>query len=178
MARTREIDPFMENFLRAKAAIYECLRDYKGLVEVSRTLVAVNPNDWIGHIFLGVGYEGSSQLPQAVAEYEKAVELSPLEQDSAAALAHAYATAGRRAKAKEIVDELQRRSRTTYVSSYMIATIYAGLGDKDKAFKFLEKAYQERSSDLPYFLRADLRMDTLRSDPRFQDIMSRMNFPR
>jgi TolB-like protein/DNA-binding winged helix-turn-helix (wHTH) protein/Flp pilus assembly protein TadD len=176
--RTREIDPFKEYFLRVKAAIYQCLRNYNGLVEVSRTLVATNPNDWVGHTFLGIGYQGSSQLRQAIAEYEKAVELSPLEQDSAAALAHAYATAGRRKKAKEIAGELQRRSRTTYVSSYMIAAIYAGLADKNQAFEFLEKAYQERSSDLPYFLRTDLRVDTLRPDPRFQDLMRRMNFPR
>ena len=127
---------------------------------------------------IGFGYEGSGQLPQAVAEYQKAVELSPLEQDSAAALAHAYAAVGRRGKAKEIVDELQRRSRTSYVSPYMIATIYGGLGDKDKAFEFLEKAYQERSSDLPYFVRSDLRVDNLRSDPRFEDLLNRMNFPK
>jgi hypothetical protein len=55
--------------------------------------------------------------------------------------------------------------------------VYAEWGAQDKAFEFLEKAYRERSSDLPYFLRADLRMDSLRSDPRFQDLMHRMNFP-
>jgi len=60
----------------------------------------------------------------------------------------------------------------------MIATAYAGLGDKAKAFEYLEKAYQERSSDLPYFLKADLRLDNLRSDPRFQDLVRRMNFPK
>jgi hypothetical protein len=59
----------------------------------------------------------------------------------------------------------------------MIAVVYAGLGNKEKAFEYLEKAYQERSPDLPYFLRADLRMDTLRSDPRFPDLLRRMNFP-
>ena len=59
----------------------------------------------------------------------------------------------------------------------MIATVYAGLGDKDKAFEFLEKAYQIRSTDLPYFLKADLRVDSLRSDSRFRDLMRRMNFP-
>jgi hypothetical protein len=59
----------------------------------------------------------------------------------------------------------------------MIAAIYAGLGDKNKAFEFLEKAYQERDSDLPYFLRSDLRVDNLRSDPRFEDLLRRMNFP-
>jgi tetratricopeptide (TPR) repeat protein len=178
MARTHEVEPFLEVSLRLKAATYQCLRDYKGLIEVSQTLVAANPNDWIGHIFLGFGYEGSGQLPKAIAEYQRAVELSPLEQDSAAALAHAYAIVGESAKAREIVDELRLRSGTTYVSPYMIATIYAGLGEKDKAFEFLQKAYQERSSDLPYFLKADLRLDSLRSDPRFQDLVARMNFPK
>jgi hypothetical protein len=59
----------------------------------------------------------------------------------------------------------------------MIATIYAGLGDKEKAFEYLEKAYQERSTDLPYFLKADLRIDTLRSDPRLKDIETRVGLP-
>ncbi len=59
----------------------------------------------------------------------------------------------------------------------MIATIYAGLGNKEKAFDFLEKAYQERSPDIPYFLKADLRIDTLRSDPRFQDLLRRVGLP-
>lgn len=59
----------------------------------------------------------------------------------------------------------------------MIATVHASLAHKDEAFEYLEKAYQERSPDLPYFLKAELRMDSLRSDPRFQDLMRRMNFP-
>jgi hypothetical protein len=79
---------------------------------------------------------------------------------------------------KKILSEFLRQSKTRYVSPYMIATVYAGLGDKDKAFEYLENAYQEKSSDLPYFLRADLRIDNLRSDPRFQDLLRRMNFPK
>jgi hypothetical protein len=59
----------------------------------------------------------------------------------------------------------------------MIATIYAALGDKDKAFDFMEKAYQARSPDIPYFLRADLRIDSLRSDPRFADLLRRSGLP-
>jgi hypothetical protein len=59
----------------------------------------------------------------------------------------------------------------------MIAVIYSGLGQKDKAFEFLEKAYQERSPDIVYFLRADLRLDTLRPDPRFLDLLRRVDFP-
>ena len=59
----------------------------------------------------------------------------------------------------------------------MVGTIYASLGEKDKAFQFLEKAYQERSSDLPWFLKADLRIDSLRSDPRYADLVRRVGLP-
>jgi len=84
---------------------------------------------------------------------------------------------GKRAEAEKILGDLLRQSKKNYVSHYMIATIYAGLGDKDKALEFLEQAYQERSPDVPYFLRADLRIDTLRPDPRFQGLMSRVRLP-
>jgi hypothetical protein len=84
---------------------------------------------------------------------------------------------GKRAEAKKILGEMLESSKTGHVSPYMIATVYAGLGDKDRAFEFLEKAFSERSADLSYFLKADLRMDTLRPDPRFQDLVSRMGFP-
>jgi hypothetical protein len=59
----------------------------------------------------------------------------------------------------------------------MIGVIYAGLENKDKAIEFLEKAYQEKSPDVAYFLKADLRIDSVRSEPRFQDLLQRMDFP-
>jgi len=59
----------------------------------------------------------------------------------------------------------------------MIGTVYAALGDKDRAFEFLEKAYQEKSPDVAYFIKADLRIDNLRSDPRFQDLLRRVGLP-
>jgi hypothetical protein len=58
----------------------------------------------------------------------------------------------------------------------MIATIYAGLGKKDKAFEFLERAYQERSLDISWHIKADLRIDNLRSDPRFQELVRRVGY--
>jgi len=177
MTRTREIDPFLEVFLRYKMVIYFHLRNFKSLLELGRKYVASHPDIWWGHYWLGVAYEGSGQARDAIPEYQKAVELSEGDQDPAAALAHAYAATGRKEEAKKILREWQHQSESSYISSYMIATAYASLGEKDKAFEYLEKAYQERSSDLPYFLRADLRIDSLRSDPRFQDLLRRMNFP-
>jgi hypothetical protein len=59
----------------------------------------------------------------------------------------------------------------------MLAVIYTGLGNKDKAFEFLENAYEEKSPDIAYFIKADLRIDPLRSDSRFQHLLRRMNLP-
>jgi tetratricopeptide (TPR) repeat protein len=178
VAKIHELSPGVPGWsLNIESAVYYQLRDYKAMVEAGRQSVPLNPGSWLRHYFLAVGYEGSSQIAEAIPEYQKAVELSQGDQDPTAALAHAYASIGQRAEALKILREWQRQSQTRYVSPYMIATVYAGLGVKDKAFEFLEKAYQERFPDLPYFLRADLRIDNLRSDPRFQELMRRMNFP-
>jgi TolB-like protein/Flp pilus assembly protein TadD len=177
MAKARELDPLSRWLLRYHAVINYHLRNYKAMVEVGRQDVASDANSWTAHFLLGVGYEGSGRTLDAIPEYQKAVELSERDQDPAAGLAHAYAATGRKEEAKKMLREWQHQSESNYISPYMIATVYASLGERDKAFEYLEKAYQERSSDLPYFLRADLRMDSLRSDPRFQDLMRRMNFP-
>ena len=178
VARTRELDPIQSEPFVGEAVINYHLRNYKVLVETGRAFVAQDSNNWLAHYWLGVGYEGSGETLQAIPEYQKAVELSQGDSDTTAALAHAYAATGRKADAQKILHEWLRQSETSYVSPYMIATVYAGLAGKDKAFEYLEKAYKERSPDLPYFLRADLRMDSLRSDPRFQNLMRRMNFPK
>ena len=120
----------------------------------------------------------SNRPAQAVPEYQRAVELSEADTDTLAGLAHAFSTTDRRNQAEKILRELQTRAKTDYVSPYMIAGIYASLGNKDKAFEFLEIAYKEKSPDVAYFLKADLRIDTIRSDPRFQDLLGRMNFPK
>jgi tetratricopeptide (TPR) repeat protein len=170
----RELDS-ADLFARAiDSVIYYHQRDYRSMVGAARSFVATNPAQWDGHYFLAVGYEGLGQRPEAIPEYQKAVELSQGDTDPIAGLAHAYAAIGQRANAEKILRELLENSKRSYVSPYMIATIYAGLGDKNRAFEFLEKAYNERSPDIPYFIKADLRIDNLRSDPRFQDLLRRV----
>ncbi len=176
LAKSRELDPGY-SFDNTESAAYYQSRDYQGLVEASRRAVASNPNEWPVYYFLGVGYEGSGKRAQAIPAYQKALEMSDGDPDPTAALAHAYAVTGRRAEAEKILHELERRSKSVYVSPYIIATIYAGLGDKDRAFGFLEKAYQERCWDIAWFLKADLRIDNLRSDPRFQALLQRVGLP-
>jgi len=178
MAKARELDPLLPLLLTGRALINYHLRNYKAMVEVGRQDVTSDANSWSAHFLLGVGYEGSGRTLDAIPEYQKAVELSEGDQDPAAGLAHAYASTGRSAEAQKLLREWQHQSESNYISPYMIATVYASLEEKDKAFEYLEKAYQERSSDLPYFLRADLRIDSLRSAPRFQNLLGRMNFPK
>jgi hypothetical protein len=81
---------------------------------------------------------------------------------------------GKKAEAEKILHDFERKSKSAHVSPYLMATMYASLGDKDGAFQFLEKAYQERSLGLTEDLKADLRIDNLRSDPRFQNLLARV----
>jgi len=176
IAKSSELDPGPSSAM-AESAVYYQLRDYQSLVEAGRRGVVSYPNEWVEHYTLGVGYEGTGKLLEAISEYQKAIEISNGDHDAIASLAHAFAAIGRRAEAEKILHDFERKSKSGYVSPYMIATIYAGLGEKDKAFAFLERAYQERSLDIPWHLKADLRIDNLRSDPRFQDLVRRVGYP-
>jgi len=176
VGKMRELDPAYPFIPLQESGVYYHQRDYESLVEAGEESVAGYPNGWQGHYFLAVGYEGSGRPAQAIPEYQRAVELSEADTDTIAGLAHAYSATGRRSEAEKILRELQTQSKTDYVSPYMMGVVYASLGNKDKAFEFLEKAYKEKSPDLAYFLKADLRIDTLRSDRRFQELLRRMNF--
>ena len=91
-------------------------------------------------------------------------------------LALYYAQAGRREDARRILGELELRTKTEYVSASALARVYLGLGEKEKALRFLEKAFEDRDISLVW-LNVDWGYDPLRSEPRFQDLLRRMNFP-
>jgi TolB-like protein/DNA-binding winged helix-turn-helix (wHTH) protein len=158
----------------AGSAVYYQLRDYPRLIEASRRGLLSDPNDRFQHYYLGVGYEGMGKLLDAISEYQKAIEMSDGDQGPTVSLAHAYLAIGKRAEGENILRNLERESKSAHASPYLIATIYTGLGQKDRAFEFLEKAYLERDLDLTWFLKADPRIDSLRSDPRFQSLLRRV----
>jgi TolB-like protein/DNA-binding winged helix-turn-helix (wHTH) protein/Flp pilus assembly protein TadD len=177
MTKIRAFDTSIGSTLTEAAVDYQ-LRDFDRLLEASRRGVALNPNEWLEHYYLGIGYEGTGKQLESIAEYQKAVTLSGGDQDASAELAHAYAGVGRRAEAQKILRDalkgFEQESTKVNVSPYFIATLYAALGDKDSAFNFLEKAYREKSLDISWHLKADLRIDNLRSDPRFQSLLRRV----
>jgi hypothetical protein len=87
-----------------------------------------------------------------------------------------YAVMGQRGEALKVIENMKRLSAHAYVDPYEMAIPYAGLGDKDQAMKWLTKAYEERSTEMPQ-VKVEPFFDNLRSDPRFQDLVRRMKFP-
>ena len=175
LAEISQIDQLDYGFSAAyvESRTYYELRDYPGLIEASRRGLLLDPKDWYQHFALGVGYEGTGKLPEAISEYQKTMELSGGAQ-GAVALAHAYSEAGRKAEAEKILRDLQRKSKETSASPYEMATIYAGLGENDKAFKFLDQAFSQKSLGMPSSLSSDLVIESLRPDPRFQNLLGRI----
>lgn len=123
------------------------------------------------HEWLGLVYEQKGRTGEAIEEFEKAINLSQ-GIDGLGALGHAYAVSGKLGEAENTLRRFDELSKHRYVSPFQKALIYAGLGKKEEALKFLEKAYSERSL-APVSLRWDPRLNGLRGDPRFQDFMRR-----
>lgn len=151
---------------------YYNLRDYPSLIGASGRGLLLDPTVWLQHYFLGVGYEGTGRLQEAISEYQKAIDMSGAS-ESVLALAHAYSAAGKKPEAEKILRDLERKSKETPLSPNTMATIYAGLGENDKALEFLERAYSEKSLDIA-LLKSGLVLDSLRPDPRFQSLLRRV----
>jgi TolB-like protein/Tfp pilus assembly protein PilF len=173
LEKSKQIDPGPVS-AGTELGVFIQLRDWGRLLESSRQQLASNANDWLMHANVALGYEGTGKFPEAIAEYQKAIELSNgRDLNAVASLAHAYAIAGHRYDAEKILHDLEQKSREGKVSPYLPATVYAGLGEKDKAFDLIKKAYREKSLDLGWTFKSDLRTENLRSDPRFNDLLSR-----
>ena len=113
---------------------------------------------------------------EAIAELQKAVKLTGGSQFIRADLGRIYAEMGRQDEARRLLDELMAQAKEHYVSAVDIANIYVGLGESERVFEYLEKAYEEHAVRLAMFI-IDPAVDSLRNDPRFQDILRRMGLP-
>ena len=125
---------------------------------------------------LGLAYLHSRRYAEAIDEFQNETQSSGDDQVPKALLARAYALSGKTADAEKILHALEDLTKQRYVSASDIAVIYADLGEKDRAFWWLEKAYEERSNALIY-LKLDPAFDLLRSDPRFAALSTRIGLP-
>jgi serine/threonine protein kinase/tetratricopeptide (TPR) repeat protein len=174
--RALELDPLSTQMGVHLAWHYLMARQYDEAIQACRKTLEVQPESVETLDFLGRSYAAKGWHKEAIAEFRKVTDLTRGNPTYLAVLAWGYAQAGRRREALAVLDDVKRLSRQRYFSWYNVATAYAALGEKDEAFKWLEKAYEGRIGYMVY-LRLDFRLDPLRSDPRFQDLLRRMNLP-
>jgi DNA-binding winged helix-turn-helix (wHTH) protein/TolB-like protein/Tfp pilus assembly protein PilF len=144
-------------------------------IEQCKRILSLDPTSFPAHRYLGLAYEQKGMYSQAIDEFQKGLKLSgsPL---ILALLGHAYASSGKTKEARQVINDLhdlsESREAKRYVSPYTVAAIYAALNDKDQAFKLLEQAYEARDVWLMN-LKVDPVFAKLRSDKRFQDLLTR-----
>jgi len=169
-----ELDPFSLD--QNQCFGWHCFftKDYTGAIELAHKGVQADSGNAWAHIILGWAYEQKSMTKEAILEFKTAVNQWKDNSLPLAGLGHAYGVVGEKKEAEQILKKLLEMSKRIYVPAYDIAAVYVGLGEKDQAFEWLNKAYDERSGFLVY-LKCDRRLDGLRSDSRFQDLLHRMN---
>ncbi len=148
-------------------------RQYDQAVEQYRRAIAIESKSHWTHLMLGWAYEQQGNFSEAIAELNQAYRLNEMPQ-TLAALGHGFAISGQRAEAQKVIAELQETAKRRYVSPYDVATIYAGLGEKERALAWLEKAFEDRSGWLALWLKVDPKFDSLRPDPHFSNLLRRI----
>ncbi len=174
--RAHLLDPLSIPIQANVGFIYYFGHRYDSAIGELQNILKENQKFWLAHWGLGLAYEQKGMMSNSITEFETAAVLSGRSANAIASLGHAYAIAGRRHEADTVLTELENRAKQTNISSYQRALVFVGLGDKDRAFEELEKALRERSTLLGY-LRMDPRLDPLRTDPRFQDLLRQVGVP-
>jgi eukaryotic-like serine/threonine-protein kinase len=174
MTRAFQLNPLSPVLSLALGNRLYYARQYGPAIDQCQKTLTMEPNFVPAHVALGRAYEQTGMLPQAVAEFRKALDISEGDTNELAALGQAYAVSHQEGEARKILDQLKERSQQTYVQPMWIAVIHLGLGEKDQAFDWMQKAYEDHSAWLVY-LRIDPWFDPVRSDPRFVDLLRRVS---
>ena len=172
--RALELDPLTAVHSSDLATALLRAGRYDEALEEARRLTELEP-DWpAGHATLGWAYVKKGMVDEGLIELEKAVALNPGDTMLLAQLGQAYGFAGKPEKAREVLQQLEERSRERHVSPYHLAYVYMGLSEQDNALDALEAAYDERAGSL-YGIKGSFLFTTLRSHPRFRALLKKMN---
>jgi len=152
---------------------YYQARQFSDSIGSNQKALSLDPNYAVAVINLGRAYEQQRMYPEALHAYQSILAFAPHDPALLALLGHLDAVSGQTAAARGIISQLQRMSNDRYVPSLYVAMIYTGLGDKNEAFAWLDKAYAERCEYLVY-LPSEPMADPLRSDPRFPALLERL----
>jgi TolB-like protein/DNA-binding winged helix-turn-helix (wHTH) protein/Tfp pilus assembly protein PilF len=174
--RARELDPFSLAISAQRGFLLENARRYDEAIAQLRNVIAMDPNHYQAHWFLSHTYAANKQFDEAIAAAQKAVDLSERSPGALGMLGLVYGLAGKPEEATKVLNELLELNKRRYVTPAALVNVYIGLGNKDQAFVWFEKAFAERSNYLAY-LKVFPILDPLRSDPRFNDLIQRVGLP-
>ena len=177
MKKALELDPaslVMNTFMGA--TFYYAGR-YDEAIDQCRRTIQMDPNFSVAHWHLGLAYEQKQVFDKAIEEFKKAISLSGGSPLMRAALGRVYAESNKKYEANEMLNELNELSKRQYVSAYEVAKIYVALGNSEQAFQLLAKAYAEHSFHLVN-LNVCPQLNSVRSNPRFQDLVQRVGLAR
>jgi TolB-like protein/Tfp pilus assembly protein PilF len=172
--RAQEADPLSLISNVASAQAFFFARRYDQAIEQCRKTFEMDPSFYLAHLLLAMVYEQAGRYEEAIAECQKALSVSGGAPRVLGVLGHAYALAGKRSEALKVLAELKNLSKQRYVAPVHMAVVYAGLGDKASALGWLERAYEDPYDRLAW-IKVDPQLDSLRGEPRFQDLLRRMH---
>src|SRR6266516_3871042 len=166
-----ELDPLNPFFQMSLSFFQYLARQYDDAIAQARKTLAMDPNSAISHVLLGLSFLKKGDTNGAIAELQKSKAPDPGAWYQGF-LGYAYAISGERAKAEVALRELEQLAKRQYVSPTAFATIYLGLGQKEKCLDWLEKAYEQQDSAC-WYLKIDQIYDSVRNEPRFQAILKK-----
>jgi TolB-like protein/DNA-binding winged helix-turn-helix (wHTH) protein/lipopolysaccharide biosynthesis regulator YciM len=174
--KAREIDPLSISINFSLGWRFYMARQYDRAIQQLRNTLEMDPSYELPHLILGLSYAQKGDFGLAIPELRKAVELSHGTPLMTSALANVSARSGNMAEAERLLANLSSESKRQYVSPYYFAVVYVGLGKREEAINWLEKAFADRSNGL-VFLKVEPELDDLRSNPRFVALQRKLNFP-
>ncbi|MGH9942623.1 MAG: tetratricopeptide repeat protein, partial [Pyrinomonadaceae bacterium] len=168
----QQLDPLSINITLSTAWSLQMAGRFEEALALCAAALRRDPNHARAYIYQGEIFEQQGRYDESIAAFRKAKEKTG-ETLAEVGLGHAYAVAGRRAEALQILAGLQEQAARGEISPFWLAVIHAGLGDKDQAFAALEAAYKERSNWMP-LIKIGRRLTPLHDDPRFADLLRRV----
>jgi tetratricopeptide (TPR) repeat protein len=173
--RAHEIDPLSPVIGASLGMILYLARRYEQARAILQRTGQLNPDHFLPYLRLGYVQVQQLEFEEAIQQMQAAVRLADGSTETLAALAIAYAATGKRQEFEQILRELERPAGKRYVLPYNIAKIYSAAGNADKAFDWLETAYNEGNPDL-IELNSEPLFDCIREDSRFSDLMGRVGW--
>jgi tetratricopeptide (TPR) repeat protein len=174
--RALELEPLSIPIGANASTFYLRVRKYDLALEQAQKTSALDPNHPAVRAWLGNAYNASGMYAEAIAHGENILQTNPTDQDALVIVGFAYAKTGRSNDARAVIGRFNDIGKSQFVSHYYLAIIYGALGEKDKALAELEKALDDRDRGCNE-MNVDLFMDPIRDEPRFRELLKRLNLP-